>query len=271
VRAFALLLLFQTTLLKPPPPAPRVVELSRVSTGVLTERVLDLAFVDGSSLLVLAPEALSLYHLEGSDLRLVDRKPLTGPLRPVRAPAGMLLLADGEAFCWALTSVTPRATLFAVTRRGLDVQSEADAIPWPGVDGGVRFRAGTNLVSAAIPGIEGPSLRLLAADEPWVVGAQGELWTNGRTSALRVGPALAALWPGLVAAASANAPGSTDDVLVITPSETQAEIVSRFAVPGAVRALAARADGRKRLLAAALETPDNVFRIVLLELAEAER
>jgi hypothetical protein len=270
VRALALLLFFQLTAPTPVSPTPRVVELSRTSTEALPERVLDLAFVNGSSLLVLSAEALALYRLDGAEMKLLDREPLPGPLRPVRAPGGLLLLADGEAFCWALTSGTPRATLFAVSPRGIDLQSDAEAVPWPGIERGVRFRAGTNLLEAALPGAEGPYLRVLGGDGALAVATRGELLDNGRTSALRVGPALAPLWPGRVAAASSNPPGPSDEVLLVGRTTERPEVVSRHEVPGAVRALATRVEGRKATLAAALEAPEGVFRIVLLELAEAE-
>jgi hypothetical protein len=245
----------------------RVVEVSRVTTGVMPEHVLDLAFADEKSLLVLTPQALALYRMDGSELRLVERKLLPGLGQPARVPGG-LLLADGEGFCWALTSRTLRATLFAVARRGLEAQSEADAVPWPGLEGGVRFLGGTNLLQAALPGVPGPYLRLLSADGPWAVAARGELWTNGRASPLRVGPALAALWPGAVAAASAHPPHASDEVLVLAQTGDMPDVVSRHAVPGAVRALASQGEGPKRILAAAIEGPAGVFRIVLLELAE---
>jgi hypothetical protein len=247
-----------------------VVEVSRVTTGVVPEHVLDLAFADEKGLLVLTPHALALYRLDDSELRLIERKPLPGPGRPARVPGGLLVLAEGEGFCWALTSSTPRATLFAVTRRGLEAQSEADAVPWPGLEGGVRFQGGTNLLQAALPGVPGPYLRLLAADGPWAVAARGELWANGRASPLHVGPALAPLWPGAVAAASAHPPNASDEVLVLAQTSEMPAVVSRHAVPGAVRALASRVEGRKRVLAAAIEAPAGVFRVVLLELVEAE-
>ena len=240
-----------------------------MSTGVLGESVLDMAFLDATDLLVLSPDALSLYRLEDADLRLLDREPLPGPHRPVRAPGGLVVLADGAAFCWALTSGMPRAALFTVSRQGLDLQSDAAAVPWPNVPGGVRFRRDTNLLEADMPGLEGPLLRLLPGDEPMAVGARGELRMTGRpASSLRLGPALAPLWPGLVGAASPLPPGASDEVLVFTPSAPP-EVIARFGVPGAVRALAARALGRKRMLAAAIEAPDVGFRIVFIELAES--
>ena len=270
MRALALLLLLQNMPAASPMPVPRVVETSRRTTGALAERVLDIAFAEDSTLLVLAPEALASYRIDGDTLKLVERVLLPGPLRPVRVPGGMLLQSEGGASCWALTSSAPRAVLFEVAHRRLEVHGEAEALPWPGLVDGVRFRAGTNLLDAALPGVDGPLLRLLAGDETFAVGTHGELWRAGHSlSAPRVGPALTPLWPGVLAAASPAAPGPTDEVLVLAADGPQPEIVSRLTVPGAVRALASRPDGRSRVLAAAIEAPVGVFRVVLIDLVQA--
>jgi len=69
-----------------------------------------------------------------------------------------------------------------------------------------------------------------------------------------VGPTLAALWPGFLAASSAAPPGERDTVLVLALSTGAApHVASELPVDGAVRALAARVSGHTARLVAAVE------------------
>jgi hypothetical protein len=242
--------------------------LSRATTPPTDERVVALAFAGDERLLVLSDSALALYRRDGLALRLVARRELPGPLAPVRFPGGLLLAVEGESACWALSSRAPRAVLFALDGGGLSVTEQADAMPWPGTATGARFRPGTNLIEVSVPGIDTPVLAM-DVESGWVVGPEGTLVRAGgaRAPAIAAGPAIARLWPGLMAAASADPPGENDRILFLRdpPDLTGA---GSLRVEGAVRALAARRHGSVTVLAAATEDATGAFRLVLLDLAE---
>ena len=88
--------------------------LDRATTPPIEGRVVALAFIGDERLLVLFDDALALYRRDGLALRLESRRDLPGPLAGVRFPGGLLLAAESESACWALTSRTPRAVLFSL-------------------------------------------------------------------------------------------------------------------------------------------------------------
>jgi hypothetical protein len=241
--------------------------LERAVTPPLDGRVLALAFAGEERLLVLFDDALALYRRDGLALRLESRRELPGPLGPVRLPGGLLVATEGESACWALTSRTPRASLFTIDGGRLAPVQEAEAVPWPRAPAGVRFRAGTNLLEVEMPGIAGPVLGL-EPEEGWAVLGDGTLARAGASAASprRVGPAIARVWPGLLAAASPEPPGDEDRILFFRDGEAAPAGV--LAVEGAVRALASHRRGGSVLLAAALEAPPGGFRLGLFELGE---
>lgn len=243
--------------------------LDRATTPPVEGRIVALAFLGDERLLVLFDDALALYRRDGLLLRLESRRDLPGPLAGVRFPGGVLLSAESESACWALTSRTPRAVLYSLDGNRLTPTHQADVVPWPRVAAGVRFRPGTNLLDVAAPGIDGPLLAL-EAEEGWVVGADGALARMGVSDAAgperRAGPALARLWPGLVAAASPDPPGEHDRILLYR--DAAGPTAASLPVEGAVRALASRRRGANALLAAALEDSGGGFRVALFELAQ---
>jgi hypothetical protein len=240
--------------------------LDRAITPEVDGRIVALAFLGDDRLLVLFDDALALFRRDGLALRLESRRDLPGPLAGVRFPGGVLLAAEQESACWALTSRTPRAVLYSLDGNRLTATHQADAVPWPRVAAGVRFRPGTNLLDAPGGGIDGPVLAM-EPEEGWVVGADGALARVGASGPeRRAGPALARLWPGLIAAASPDPPGEHDRILLFR--DAAAAATASLSVEGAVRALAGRRHGPNALLAAALEDAGGGFRIALFELAQ---
>ena len=242
--------------------------LDRSTTPPIEGRIVALAFLGDERLLVLFEDALALYRRDGLLLRLESRRDLPGPLAGVRFPGGVLLAAESESACWALTSRTPRAVLYSLDGHRLTPTHQADVVPWPRVAAGVRFRPGTNLLEAAAPGIDGPLLAL-EPEEGWVVGADGALARLGASepaaSERRAGPALARLWPGWIAAASPDPPGEQDRILLYR--DAAGPMAASLPVEGAVRALASRRHGANAYLAAALEDAGGGFRVALFEMA----
>lgn len=244
--------------------------VDRASTPPLDGRIVALAFAGDDRLLVLFEDALALYRRDGLALRLESRRDLPGPLDPVRFPGGLLLAAEGESACWAWSSRSPRATLFTLDGGRLVATHQAEAMPWPGLPSGARFRPGTNLLDVEVPGLDAPVLAI-DAEAGWMVDASGGLSRIGAAEpavSRRAGPALARLWPGTIAAAAPDAPGEHDRILLMRAAD--GTVTGTVAVDGAVRALAGRRHGRGSWLAAALEGPGPVFRIALFELAARE-
>lgn len=262
-------------------PATRVAEArpvevaSSTRTVPLDERILDLAWVDGERLLLLSPGALALYRWVGTSFTLQSRQPLPAPYAPVRAPGGLLLPVPRERAVWALTSVAGQAALFAVDGTQLVERGRADALPWPNTPRGLRFRAGTNLIEATLPGLGGEAL--LAFEPAWpdaAVSAGAELLMAGddepRAAGLRVGPALAPLWAPLVAAASPDPPGVRDEVLLLRREGTSVREVGRLTVDGAVRALGSLPERDGARLVAGVEEPGGAFHLEVFDLRRPE-
>jgi hypothetical protein len=250
------------------PGAEGVDVVERAVTPGMEGRIVALAFAGEDRLLVLFDDALASYRRDGMALRFEARRDLPGPLAPVRFPGGVLLALESESSCWALSSRSPRAVLFSLEGGRLLPTHQADVVPWPRAAAGVRFRPGTNLLEVALPGVEAPVLAL-EPDEGWVVGADGALTRAGAgdpPAGRRAGPALARVFPGLVAAAAPDVPGEHDRILLYR--EGVPASVASLPVDGAVRALASRARGGRAVLAAALEDTTGAFRVALFEVAE---
>jgi hypothetical protein len=257
------------------PQAHAVEVVSSSRTVPLDERILDLAWSDDERLLLLGPEALLLYRFVGASLMLQSRQPLPGPYLPVRAPDGLLLPAPRQRAVWALSSAAAQAALYALDDTRLSERGRADVLPWPDVPRGLRFRAGTNLIEAELPGLgAGP---LLAFEPTWAdgaVSAEAELLLAGgdepQSTGVRVGPALAPLWAPLVAAASADPPGARDAVLLLRRDGANVREVGRLSVDGAVRALGARVERDGARLVAGVEEPGGAFHLEVFELRRPE-
>lgn len=255
-----------------PPPAPATIDVVSTSrTPPLDGPVLDLAFLDDDRLVILGPDSVALYRWDDAGLAVQARRPLSGPLETVRFPGGLLRVAESDGAFWALTSRSPRALLFAVENGRLVERQEAVALPWPGCPSGLRYRAGTNLIEGAIAGVPaGPWLGLDDSAPEVAVGPDGSLRSGGAAGP-STGPALAALWPGLVAASSPQPPGEDDAILVIaTANGDTPRLLDSLRVEGSVRALAARARGKAVRLVAAVEGPDRSSRLLVLDLARPQ-
>ena len=254
----------------PAPSAPAAFDVRSVErTPPLDEPVLDLAFFGEDRLVVLGPDAVALYKWDDAGLTRESRQPLPAPLAPVRSPGGLLRMAEGDAAFWALSSRSPRALLFAIDRGRLVLRQEAEALPWPGCPSGLTYRAGTNLIEGTVAGLgPGPFLGLDDSVPRLAVTVDGAI-KDGAAAGPAVGPAMAGLWPGFVAAASAHPPGEDDAVLVIAAGDGSPEgahVVDSVRVDGAVRALAARAIGESMRLVVAVDDEDGA-RLLLMDLA----
>jgi hypothetical protein len=258
----------------PAPPAPTAVEvLSTRRTPPIDGPVLDLAFFGDDRLVVLGADSVALYHWDDASLTLQSRRTFSGPLDTVRFPGGLLRVAERDAAFWALTSRSPRALLFAVEDGRLVERQDAGALPWPGTPAGLRYRAGTNLVLGPVGDLgAGPFLALDDSAPGMAVSAEGVLVEATTAGGPPVGPALAALWPGAVAAASPRPPGEDDAILIVTSPRDGSDppsVLESLHVDGAVRALAARARQDSVRLVAAVEDAEGA-RLLVLDLARPE-
>ncbi len=255
------------------PSAGRAIEVvSAARTPPLDAAPLDLAFVDDERLVVLFAEAVALYRIEDTALAREHGEALPGPFAPVRSSGGLVAVAPREAALWVMTSRSPKAVLFALEGRRLVRRHEAGALPWPGCVGGLRFRPGTNLIEGNVAALgPGPFLDLATGEADLAVMPDGRLHTASATEvdALRVGPTLAPLFGGLLAASSAEPPGRSDAVLLLA-REGGWRAIERLPVDGAVRALAARQRGDTARLVAAIDEAGGGTHLLLLELRRPE-
>jgi len=239
---------------RPPAATAGALDFVRSSQSApLAGRVLDLAFAGPERLLVLGEDDLSLYRWDDGALALLARRRLGGARDAVRSAGGLLRAVETERAAWASTSRGAGAVLFAVDDAAIVQRQQADAMPWPGSPAGLRFRPGTNLIEGSVQGLgDGPFLRVEASGR--AVDGDGRLLPDGARAELRVGPTLAALWPGYLAASGAAPPGPRDSVVVLALGAAEGpRVVSELPVEGAVRALAARVNGRSARLIAAVE------------------
>jgi hypothetical protein len=235
--------------------------ISSARTPPLDAPVLQAVLLGDERVAVLFSDALTLYRIEASGLVQESRQPLPAPF-VVRAPAGLLVATRDDAL-WVLTNRSPTALLFAIEHGRLVRRAEAGAAPWPGCPEGLRYRAGTNLLEGTVAGLgAGPFLAVAGA-----LGVSPEGRIDGAASAARVGPSLAPLWTGLMAASAADPPGSHEDVLLLgSDPDGVWRTAGTLPMEGAVRALAARVHGETARLVAAVEEPGDLTRLVLTEL-----
>jgi len=258
----------------PAPPGPAALDVrSTGQTPLLEEPVLDLAFFGDDRLVVLGPDAVALYKWGDGGLTLESRRPWPGHLDTVRFPGGLLRVAERDSAFWAITSRSPRALLFAVEEGRLVERQQADALPWPACPAGLRYRAGTNLIEGSVAGLgPGPFLALDDSVPGLAVHADGAL-AESAVNGLAVGPALASLWPGVVAAASPRPPGDDDAILVVAlrgGSTDAPRVLESVRVDGAVRALASHARGESVRLVAAVEDAEGGTRLLAMDLARLQ-
>jgi hypothetical protein len=128
------------------------------------------------------------------------------------------------------------------------------AAPWPSAPEGLRFRPGTNLVE----GIRGDAgaFAILALDTASraVVREDGMLICDEREAGIRVGSAIASLWPDSLLASTAAPPGAEDALLLLRRARGSWERSWSAALPGSVTAVAARPETRGADVVVALQT-----------------
>jgi hypothetical protein len=217
--------------------APGIQARSTLRATAPASDIVALAWLTPSRLIVLRPESVALVRLDGGRAVVEAEAPLPPPRVPVRKPGGLIAGPSGGSV-WVMTSRAPRAALFDIERRGLRWRSEAEALPWPGAPG-LRFRPSTNLIEGPLAGHAGPFLAVEPSGA--AVAADGTLLR----SELRVGNALAALWPGWLIASSARPPAEDDSVTVLSPEGVALELK----IAGSVSALAARVAREKAFVA----------------------
>jgi hypothetical protein len=243
---------------------------ARTRTPALAEPVLDLALADDERIVALSPAAVSLYRWASDGLGLEARLLLPGRALPVRTPGGLLSPIDDTGAFWALASPLPSATLYRIEGRRLTEISQADAMPWPGSPEGLRFRAGSNLLQARIASL-GPG-PYLTVEPGYAVDADARLrdaQAETTNDAPRVGPTLAALGSSLLAASRPDAPGASDEILLLARGGDGWAVAQAIPIEGAVRALAARPRQGQWRLVAAVEEASGATHLVILDLAAA--
>jgi hypothetical protein len=260
----ALSTLFLVALLAAPAPTGHATELPAApptcsavngKTHALPLRALDLAFLGPDRLVVLDASEIALLAVGERGVTLLSRRALPASLEVVRWPGALLQGSERDGAVWAITSVSPRAVLFAIDGGVLVEREQADALPFPGCPRGLRFRAGTNLVDGEVERLgSGPFLDLTASDRLAAVSPDGRLLIGDPAEtapAVRVGPTLAPLWPGWIAASTAAPPDQEDALLVFSAGAAAPAMSCR--TPGPVRALAARAQADAARVAVAMD------------------
>jgi hypothetical protein len=232
---------------------------------------LDVALLGPDRLVVLGAEEVALFALDQGHVALLSRKPLAGPFEVVRVPGGILQASERDAAVWAMTSRSGRAVLFAVEGTELVERQQADALPFPGCPGGFRYRPGTNLLEGEVEKLEaGPYLDVVVAEPVLAVSPEGRLLAAGLAdTGSRVGPTLAAVWPGLFAASLPVPPGEADAVVLQALSAATA--VASCAVPAPVRAIAARAQGETARFAVAMDEAEGRSSLLVFDLPRPAR
>ena len=253
----------------PRPPRGAVEVVSSSVSAPTGARVLDLAFVDDDRLVVLLEHTVALYRRDGEALLRLDHRSLEVSA-VVRAPAGVVVVADREAAFWVSTNRAEGAVLFTIEDGRLQAAQHADALPWPGSPQGARFHPGTNTIDVSVAGLgSGPHLRAGAAG--WAIAPDGRLgvartgWTT-----TRVGSAAAVVWAGVWIASSAKPPAATDALLVLNVDGTTPRVSATFPVAGTITGIGARARGNRAFVAAATAEA-GVHRLILMEVARDER
>lgn len=229
-------------------------------------RALDVALLGPDRLVVLGAEEIALFALGERQVTLLSRKPLAGPFDVVRVPGAILQASERDAAVWALTSRSGRAVLFGVEGTELVERQQADALPFPGSPGGLRYRPGTNLLEGEVEKLgPGPYLDVVVAEPVLAVSPEGRLLAAGLAgTGARVGPTLAAVWRGLFAASLPVPPGEADAVVLQSPAATAP--VASCAAPAPVRAIAARAEGETARFAVALDEAEGRSSLLVFDL-----
>jgi hypothetical protein len=214
-------------------------ELSRTPAP---EPVLALAFVGAGRLLVLSPLSVSLWQLDAAPRREA-RIAWPEAASPVRHAGGAIIARAGDPAAWLLTSHAARPRLLRIEGARLVLDVEAEAAPWPDAPLGLRFRAGTNLLEGLEAGVTRPALVALDPVSRAAVAEDGTLLVNAAPAGVRVGAAIATLWPGTLLASAAEPPGAEDALILLSRERGRWRLAPALRVAGVVRALAVNPEG----------------------------
>jgi hypothetical protein len=226
------------------PDTPGRAKAERLLSGPAADRPLALAFAKQGRLLAVTPHALRLFGLGDAAAQTVAELPLPEPLHPARKAAALLAVDGAASTAWVLTNRAEKACLIAIDGDRLSLRAQADALPWPGSPLGVRYREGTDWIEGSVEGLgAGPFLTLLPGDGALGVSPDGQLVGSGPPSEkgeapMIVGPTLARLWPGAIAASTAAPPESGDAIVVLDRDHAAWSEARALAVDGAIRAIA---------------------------------
>jgi hypothetical protein len=258
-------------------PTPPAVTATALGRTFFSEPLLALAFVSDTRLLALSANALMLLRTDSSDLATLAHLALETPAQRVRAPAGLLVVPSEADAVWMLTNRGTRAWLIAWSDDRLTVRADAEAVPVPGSTAALRYREGTNCIEGPLPRLgTGPFLAVELTEKPWAVTTAARLvWPNapsakGEDGPPRVGPTLAALWPGWLATSTNRTPGSGDALLVFARRKATVRQVASLPMDESIRALASRRSAAHVRLALATETSSGATRLMLVELRRNE-
>jgi hypothetical protein len=222
-------------------------------------------------LVVLFDGEVVLYHWSDGTLTPRARQTVPSAVDTVRHPGGRLRAVEAESAFWLLTSRNPKAALYTVEEGRLVPRDQADALPWPGSSTGLRYRPGTDWLLGTVEGLgNGPFLALTSTGDRVAVTPEGRLLGHGEAADEdpRLGPTLAALWPGYVAASLAVPPGKPDALVVVGPLRLRPLPTTPFPLSGSVRALTSRLEGAGTRVLAVLED-DRGFSLLEMRLERA--
>jgi hypothetical protein len=205
--------------------------------------------------LALAADSVSLWRLERAAARLEARESWSEATSPVRHAGALIVSRPDEKAAWLLSSHAQGARLVRVEGARLLLSGAADAAPWPDAPEGLRFQPGTNRIDGFATA-DGPQ-PLVALDpiSRALVRDDGMLLVDSSETGVRVGSALASLWPRTLAASAPDPPSAQDAVVVLRKQSDRWEEALRIEVFGRVIALAGRGDGGAADLLIALLTP----------------
>jgi hypothetical protein len=242
------------------------------------EPLLALAFVSDTRLLALSAGTVMLLRTDVPEPTTLARLALDGPLTAVRAPAGLIVMDPESDAAWIVTNRSIRTWLVAWSDDRLSLRAEAEAAPVPGSVRALRYREGTNWIDGTVPHLgSGPFLAIELAERDWAVTTSARLLsTNAKvvkdeSERLRVGPTLAALWPGWLATSTDHGPGSGDALLILARHKGIVREVAALPTDESIRALASRHAGTHMRLAVASETATGATRLILLDLKRSEQ
>lgn len=259
-----------------PPP---VFSVATVARQALAERVVALAWIDDTRLVLLTPEEALLCRVAEAGVTLQARLTLPGSRRAARAAAGLVLVdAEAEA-AWVMSNRRAGAALIEWSGERLALRAEAEALPLEGSPTGLRYREGMDWIEGELPSVgAGPFLGIAPTGEV-AVSPDGRLLfpeaaiertTPAAGAPATGGPALAPLGPGWIVASSTRPPGE-GDALVAVRTGSKARLETLLVTDEPIRALAGRQAGPLLRLAAALEENEGRTRLLVLEIRRSER